>query len=304
MDWELIQKILSYASGPIVGAIIGLFTNYLAVKMLFRPYYPKYIGKFRIPFTPGIIPKRQKNLAHAIGIAVGENLFTKEDMKNMLCSENVKKKVSSTITDKLLSNTDMTPDTILVMLSDEVYAQKFHESTASFLSNKIIESAKNADIAEIIAIKGKETVKEKKSSMGILGAFITDGVIDSFINEIKNHLNEFIDEHAEEKLTPVIEREIDGFFGKPLNKQFDFEKVNRESIESKIGVLYDAAVDQGISFTLKEFDISAIVEEKVNAMDVKDLEKLCLSVMKKELRAIIYLGALIGLIIGTVNIFI
>lgn len=38
-------------------------------------------------------------------------------------------------------------------------------------------------------------------------------------------------------------------------------------------------------------------------MDVKELEKLCLSVMKKELNAITWLGGLIGLILGVVNIF-
>ena len=40
-----------------IGAIIGFFTNWLAVRMLFRPYRPKYIGKLRLPFTPRKIPK-------------------------------------------------------------------------------------------------------------------------------------------------------------------------------------------------------------------------------------------------------
>ena len=51
-------------------------------------------------------------------------------------------------------------------------------------------------------------------------------------------------------------------------------------------------------------DISEIVEKKVLAMDVKDLEKLCLSVMKKELNAVVNLGAVIGLLLGIINIFI
>ena len=39
-------------------------------------------------------------------------------------------------------------------------------------------------------------------------------------------------------------------------------------------------------------------------MDVRELEDLVLSVMKNELQAVINLGALIGAVIGTVNIFI
>ena len=72
---------LHYILPPLVGAAIGYITNWIAVKMLFRPLYPKYIGKWRLPFTPGIIPRRKDALAKAIGRAVGEELWTKEDIR-------------------------------------------------------------------------------------------------------------------------------------------------------------------------------------------------------------------------------
>ncbi|MFW5675225.1 MAG: hypothetical protein ACOCNL_02930 [Acetivibrio ethanolgignens] len=50
--------------------------------------------------------------------------------------------------------------------------------------------------------------------------------------------------------------------------------------------------------------MARIIEEKINAMDVKELEVLVLSVMKKELDSILGLGAVIGFVIGMVNIFI
>ena len=53
-----------------------------------------------------------------------------------------------------------------------------------------------------------------------------------------------------------------------------------------------------------ELDVCAIVEQKINAMSVKELEKLVLSVMKKELNAIVNLGALIGFILGVLMIFV
>ena len=46
------------------------------------------------------------------------------------------------------------------------------------------------------------------------------------------------------------------------------------------------------------------MEQKINDMDVKELEKLVLSVMKKELNAIVWLGALIGFILGIIMIFV
>ena len=44
-------------SGPIIGAIIGYCTNYIAVKMLFYPRKPIYLCGRQLPFTPGAIPK-------------------------------------------------------------------------------------------------------------------------------------------------------------------------------------------------------------------------------------------------------
>ena len=52
---------LTFLLTPLLGSLIGYITNSLAVKMLFRPYRSLYIGKFHIPFTPGMIPKGREN---------------------------------------------------------------------------------------------------------------------------------------------------------------------------------------------------------------------------------------------------
>ena len=67
---------LAMLAGPVIGAGIGYFTNYIAVKMLFRPLHPVKIGNYTLPFTPGIIPKGRERLARALGNAVGNTLFT------------------------------------------------------------------------------------------------------------------------------------------------------------------------------------------------------------------------------------
>ena len=37
---------LSWITAPLIGGLIGLITNSLAIKMLFRPHRAVYIGKF------------------------------------------------------------------------------------------------------------------------------------------------------------------------------------------------------------------------------------------------------------------
>ena len=46
-----------------------------------------------------------------------------------------------------------------------------------------------------------------------------------------------------------------------------------------------------------------MVADKINDMDVLELEKLVLTVMKKELDTIVNLGAVIGFLLGILNIF-
>ena len=55
---------------PLAGGIIGYFTNDVAIKMIFRPYRPIYLGQWRIPFTPGVIPHNQDRLAQRVSDAI------------------------------------------------------------------------------------------------------------------------------------------------------------------------------------------------------------------------------------------
>jgi uncharacterized membrane protein YheB (UPF0754 family) len=67
-----------------VGAMIGGVTNSLAIKMLFRPYHPVYMFGKRLPFTPGLIPKRREELAEQLGKMVVEHLLTPEGIRRKL----------------------------------------------------------------------------------------------------------------------------------------------------------------------------------------------------------------------------
>lgn len=60
---------------PIVGGIVGLGTNYLAIQMIFRPMEPRRIAGLT---WQGLFPKRQKQIAADYGrIAAGEILTPK-----------------------------------------------------------------------------------------------------------------------------------------------------------------------------------------------------------------------------------
>lgn len=72
-----------YVSPPIVGAVIGYFTNDIAIKMLFRPYRAIYIGQRKVPFTPGLIPRNQERLAKRVSDTIMGSLLTPEELQNL-----------------------------------------------------------------------------------------------------------------------------------------------------------------------------------------------------------------------------
>ena len=76
MNFEII-------TAPLIGAAIGTITNGIAIKMLFRPWNPVYIGKFKLPFTPGLIPKEKPRIAASIAKVIGNNLLDDDTIKDI-----------------------------------------------------------------------------------------------------------------------------------------------------------------------------------------------------------------------------
>lgn len=68
---------------PVLGGVIGYFTNDIAIKMLFRPYKAIYIAGRQLPFTPGLIPSNQARLAQRVANAIMGSLLTPDELQNI-----------------------------------------------------------------------------------------------------------------------------------------------------------------------------------------------------------------------------
>ncbi|SDI84107.1 DUF445 family protein [Natribacillus halophilus] len=77
----------------ILAAIIGFITNVIAVSMLFRPRKPIYVGAWKLPLTPGLIPKRHEEIAQHLGRIVMEHLLTVEGVQGRLTEQRFQNEV-------------------------------------------------------------------------------------------------------------------------------------------------------------------------------------------------------------------
>jgi uncharacterized membrane protein YheB (UPF0754 family) len=80
LNWN---HIVELSLPPILGGIIGYFTNDIAINMLFRPYKSIYVGKRRLPFTPGLIPRNQNRLAQRVSDTIMSSLLTPAELQNL-----------------------------------------------------------------------------------------------------------------------------------------------------------------------------------------------------------------------------
>lgn len=95
---ELNKQWVAYLAVPIVAALIGWITNYIAVKMIFHPRYPiRFLGLT----IHGVIPKRQKELAVSLGETIEEKLISHRDVQAVLQSAEVHARVLALIEEQI-----------------------------------------------------------------------------------------------------------------------------------------------------------------------------------------------------------
>lgn len=112
---EVINVNLQVIMAPIIGGFIGLITNSLAIKMLFRPYNEIKIAGVRIPFTPGLIPKEKTRIAQAISKVITSYILDQKTILSALASDQMKE-VYEKKYDQILSfwkSTDLTFEQLL-----------------------------------------------------------------------------------------------------------------------------------------------------------------------------------------------
>ncbi len=84
----------SYILPPIIGAFIGYLTNYVAIKLLFRPHRPISILGFTIQ---GLIPKRREEIARSIAHTIERELISSKDIASVLDAVNWKEDVEKAV---------------------------------------------------------------------------------------------------------------------------------------------------------------------------------------------------------------
>lgn len=122
----------------VIGSLIGGVTNILAVRMLFHPFKTYYIFNKRVPFTPGLIPKRRKEVADKIGQVVEEHLLTESLIQSKLNAPSSRQAIEEVLLNQIqkLKQENMTLQYFADKLDLDV-TQLANEKLDLVISNKL-----------------------------------------------------------------------------------------------------------------------------------------------------------------------
>lgn len=215
----------------IVGGIIGYITNWLAIKMLFRPYREIRILGVKLPFTPGLIPKESTRIASSIGASVGENLLSPHIITNALSKPELNENIRLWIKDNIykLRENQNTLNNILMIQGGEKYQQ-----LSKYLQTNIVD----------FIFSKIDDEKFKKNALG----FVENQLYDKYGDEVQGFIFTQLDTllnnlWASEKLKMEIDKSVSSIIDTVKADERTLYEVIPESIIESIENYIDQEQD-------------------------------------------------------------
>ncbi len=176
--------------------------------MLFRPYKPIYIGKRKLPFTPGLIPSNQERLAQKVSDTIMGSLLTPGELQKLaqrlLAIERIESAISWLIKlalDQLKSDREQKTAKILGNILRDLFSQSLPR-LLKVLARKddFLEAQLNQIFDQILLNFKLKDAQGKKFADWLLGAVIPPDTLRRAIVDFLSDRNiQIIDEGFREK---------------------------------------------------------------------------------------------------------
>ena len=289
---------------PLLGGVIGYITNDLAIKMLFRPRKAIYIGKFHVPFTPGLIPSQQGRIASSIGDVISTQLLNEETLRQTLLSE----KTVGGLQDKVraflrkLSKDERRVSDLLRMPEIQgrinVSVDELEKKLTDALAGKIVEAKLGYAVVDSAIGNKMDFLTQNKLFM-----MLVDGNAQESIKEkLAEKVDEVINERAPDVAAAIVNKFKTDIMDARLCDLYAKYQDKEDMLIDRLTEVYTSVLGDNLGRLLRAINIEKIVVDKINGLDPAGLEAMIFGIMKKELRAIVYLGALLGFLMGFINL--
>lgn len=295
---------IKWIIAPLVGGVIGYITNDLAIRMLFRPRKALYIGRLHVPFTPGLIPSQQPRIASSIGRVVSEQLLNEETLRRTLLSEEtlhaLQEKVRQAVMGLALDQ--RTVKEVLAAHYDPVRFNAGARDMEKKLTELICARINEAKLGYTIVDSLTGSLAEAIAQNRLLALLLDGGAQKALRQKLAEKLDEIIAEKAPDAVYGIIDKYRRDLMKLRVCDIYEKYRDKQDWLIEKGTDLYVSLLGNNLGRLLNAINIEKIVVDKINAFDAAQLEDMIFGIMKRELRAIVYLGALLGFFMGFVNL--
>ena len=167
----------------LVGTLIGWFTNYLAIKLLFRPYKEMNFLFFKIQ---GLIPKRRAEISLNIADVVEKELISVDDIAEKIEEMDISDGVIDRLLDKVigekLQKNILDKNPLLKMIINDSVIQKIK----SYFKKSILENKE--EIGEEIIKIAKEKINFREIILDKMENFSLQEIEEIILRISKNEL--------------------------------------------------------------------------------------------------------------------
>jgi len=284
----------SLLATPLLTGLVGYCTNWLAIKMLFRPHKKSVLSLG----WQGVIPKNRNKLAGEIGTLVGDKLLREKDISAAFFSENVQEKLEKAVESELksflekdfgtltgiLEKTGMSATMVISGVLESVnqngaidrlladFKEKLGENIFSFKISELEDYSENITSAvENIMSTGRIQAEAVNSISSSINNFVMSGksladIIPDKMLEKTGELSAF----ATEKILVSLDS--------ALSDDATRKKISRKLIDIKNNHFSDGAIDKMKLGFLNMF----LNEDTIDELVEKYLPKLVSSIKESE----------------------
>jgi uncharacterized membrane protein YheB (UPF0754 family) len=271
MDVGLLIKL----SPLLVATLHGYGAAWLAVKMLFRPRHPIYLFGWRLPLTPGMLPKERAHFIEALSTVIAERLLDVETVADEITKLNLESEIHTLARREYLHHSQNEP-TIRV-IAEHVRERLYHLRDSVEARWEITRALRKIVEAEM----GRRFSLLRQMATSY---FLDDEALYRIVGDSINKLaDQIVDSlYVRTTITQAMAQVPDTIF--------------------KSGMATQATAISGfVTMLSQRLDFRSILIKRLSALSNEDIEKLIMDTAGREIRAIVWFGAGIGLVVGAVQ---
>ena len=227
--------------------------------------------------------------------------MTKEDLQQMLLTEEVQNQLRISLDNLLREKEEVSLKELCLRFTDETGYETGRAVMQEKLTDVVADRVLDMGLGEIISQKVLEAVRQKVSG-SLLGMMISGDMLDSFAEPIRSSVDRYLEGNVGALLAPQVSRLWSETEEKHLGEVDQSLREANIDLTEIVMQGYEKLVAAKAADLLGMLHLGNVAEDKVMSLEPEELEKLVMSVMKKELGAVINLGALVGFLIGLLNL--